>query len=83
MGDELKITITVRGVLQPTVARTRIVMMLKRALYLVDGIPGKFTARIDGAPGGSIELDENREWRRVRDSNSRGCDPNTLSGRAP
>ncbi|MCW2930005.1 MAG: hypothetical protein JWM19_967 [Actinomycetia bacterium] len=87
MDDELKVTVTVRGVRNPHVAVTRIMNLLKRSLYLIDGEEGSFTARID-APGVSIELDENREWQvaegqRVRDSNSRGGDPNRVSTAAP
>jgi hypothetical protein len=83
MDDEVKMTITIRGVRNhPSVTENVITTALKRALYSVGGIPGEFGARIDG-PCGSIELDENREWQRVRDSNSRGADPDTLSRRAP
>lgn len=78
----MKVTITIRGVRNPETAERHVTNMLKRSLYLVDSLPGEFGARIDG-PSESIELDENREWQRVRDSNSRGCDPNRASNAAP
>lgn len=53
---------TVRGLRNPEAAVRQAVRMLKRSLYLVEGKPGEFGARID-APGISIELDANREWR--------------------
>lgn len=82
MADELKVNITVRGAQRPTEAEVRIVVMLKRILYLIDGVPGEFGARIE-SPSGIIELDANGEWQRVRDSNSREADPNRTSDAAP
>lgn len=83
MADEVKVTITVRGVRQAAeTAGIVIANHLKQSLFALDGIEGKFGARIDG-PQGSIELGENREWQRVRDSNSRGTEPNLASNQAP
>lgn len=80
--DEVTVTVTVRGLLDGQQGETAITSMIKRALYMVDGAPGQFGARIEG-PSGAIELDGNGEWQRARDSNPRGSDPNLLSGQAP
>ena len=74
MEGEIKVTVTVRGLKNPGTAVNAVVNMIKRSLFLVDGEPGRFGAEIEStAPGRAERLVlEDGEWRRERDSNSRG-----------
>lgn len=77
----------VTGANNPNLAAVAITAMMKRALYLIDAGEG-FGARIEWqAPGmcgpEAMTLDENREWQRVRESNSRGGEANRASNAAP
>jgi hypothetical protein len=85
MEGEITVTVTVRGLKNPDAAAMPVVNMIKRSMHMVEGIHGQFGAEIAvEAPGRSEHLIlAGYEWQRVRDSNSRGSDPNCASDAAP
>jgi hypothetical protein len=88
MDGEVIVCVTVKGLVTPPgTAANIIVNEVKRALFKIDG-GEDFGAEIINcvpplAKWDVSVLDENREWQRVRDSNSRGVATNGISGAAP
>jgi hypothetical protein len=50
--DQIEVTVTARGLVEPNLAAQHVVNLLKRSMYLVNGKPGEFEVTISAtAPG--------------------------------
>lgn len=88
MDGEVIVCVTVKGLKTPPgQAANVIVNQVKRALFMIDGGEDFGAEIINCIPALArwdvSVLDEDREWQRVRDSNSRGPEPNGTSNAAP
>lgn len=88
MEDQITVTLTARGLKNPESAVRAVTALFMRSMYLVDGEPGEFCVEITSVKPGAAGpertvLADGGRWRRERDSNSRGTEPNGVSSAAP
>lgn len=76
MEGEIRVSVTVRGLREPNLAAMTVVNQVKRSLFMVNGDAEDFGAVIESVAPGMCEPErivlDDGEWRRERDSNSRG-----------